>query len=144
MMKKFINIIAFAGAIAIATAPIVANATTKLRDDGFQTPTGNIHCTIFEDDATLRCDIIENTAKLPPQPKDCNLDWGNAFTMNITGAAQRACHGDTIVADTNPVLGYGKTWRKGGFTCESKTTELICTNRDKKGWKISKTKQQFF
>ncbi len=143
-MKKLVYLITFGVAAAITASPIVAYATNGLRDDGFQTPTRNIHCTIFEDEGLLRCDIIKNRAKLPPKPKDCDLDWGNAFGMGLTGAAQRACHGDTIVAGTNPVLGYGKTWRKGGFTCTSKTTGLTCTNRDKKGWEISQTKQRLF
>jgi hypothetical protein len=128
----------------IASAAMLANlpyAMAGEKEEGFRTPTGNIHCLIYGGD--LRCDMAENTAKLPPQPKDCNLDWGNAFGMSLTGTASRICHGDTI-AGNHPVLGYGKTWRKNGFTCTSRTTGLTCTNRNKRGWEISKAKQRLF
>lgn len=142
---KFVNI-----GIAIATftsATILVNVNTSLAEvntktAGFQTPTGNIHCINYNNQ--LRCDIKENTAKLPPQPKNCPLDWGNAFGMNLTGKPDRICHGDTIISPEYPILKYGQTWRKNGFTCTSKTTGLTCTNRNKKGWELSKTKQRLF
>jgi hypothetical protein len=109
----------------------------------FQVPSGNIHC--GTDGTYLDCELGTNTAKLPAKPKDCNLDWGNRFVMSPNGAAERACHGDTLGRDPkNPVLGYGKIWRKKGFTCISKPSGLTCTNVDGRGWTLSKNKQQLF
>jgi hypothetical protein len=139
--------IATVGSMAIlATVPNAAFfpeiAAANAKTEGFQTPTGNIHCAVYGNG--LRCEISENTAKLPPQPADCNLDWGNAFGMSVTGASIRVCHGDTIKHGKHPVLGYGKTWLKDGYSCTSKKTGVTCINQDKKGWEISKTKQRLF
>ncbi|HLO86709.1 MAG TPA: DUF6636 domain-containing protein [Nostocaceae cyanobacterium] len=142
---KFINIwIAIATLTSTATLVNINTfvAQANVHTKGFQTPTGNIHCTVY--DSELRCDIRENTAKLPTKPKDCPLDWGNAFAMNLTGKPSRICHGDTIYNPEHPVLKYGQTWRKNGFVCTSKTTGVTCTNRNKKGWELSKEKQRLF
>jgi hypothetical protein len=140
---KFLNILT--GIATLASSAMFINIPTAMADartEGFKTPTDNIHCAIYGDG--FRCEIKENTAKLPPQPADCNLDWGNAFGMSVTGASARACHGDTIQHPDHPVLGYGKTWRKDGYSCISQRTGLTCTNKSKKGWQISKTKQRLF
>jgi hypothetical protein len=133
-------------ATVISTAILVnlntSVAQTDIKLQGFQTPTGNIHCTSY--DSELRCDITENTAKLPPKPKNCPLDWGNAFAMSLTGRSNRICHGDTIYNSEHPVLQYGQTWRRNGFVCTSKQTGLTCTNRNKKGWELSRGKQRLF
>ncbi|PAX52254.1 DUF6636 domain-containing protein [Brunnivagina elsteri] len=122
--------------IAVSSSTSIAQTS-----DSFKTPTGNIFCSM--QDKYLRCDILKNSAKLPPQPKDCNLDWGNAFALEIRGKGVRACHGDTIVDPNYPVLEYGKTWKRNGFTCTSRSTGLTCTKQDKKGWQLSKTQQKF-
>jgi hypothetical protein len=109
----------------------------------FQVPSGNIHC--GTDGTYLDCEMGTSNATLPPKPKSCNLDWGNRFVMSPNGAAERACHGDTLGRNPkHPILSYGKTWRKKGFTCISKTSGLTCKNVDGRGWTLSKNKQQLF
>lgn len=108
----------------------------------FQSPTGNIHCLVYEKE--LRCELGENLAKLPPRPKDCELDWGNVFFMNQTNKPERACYGDTIKAPTNPVVQYGKSWQKDGFTCQVEKTGVKCSNSKGHGWTLSKKKQTLF
>ncbi len=51
---------------------------------GFKTPSSNIHCQFFEieGDKSLRCDIHEITNRPPPRPRDCDLEWGQAFEIN--------------------------------------------------------------
>jgi len=66
----------------------------------------------------LRCDLLKNQARLPAKPKDCQLDWGNAFGLGERGKAQRLCVGDTVADPRLPVLAYGKVWSEGGFRCE--------------------------
>ncbi len=124
----------------LLVAPLSARAETR---PAFKTPSGNIYCLVQEDN-NLRCQILENKAKLPPQPADCNLDWGNSVGMGTRGKATRLCYGDTIANPNYPMLGYGKTWRSNGFTCLSKKSGLTCTNKDKKGWQISITEQKLF
>lgn len=138
---KFTSIFTVFTTIAVAFGTIPqAIAEQKA---GFQTPSGNIYC-LLQENNELRCQLSENTAKLPPQPKDCNLDWGSSFGMDLKGKATRLCYGDTIANANYPVLAYGKTWRKQGFTCVSKTSGVTCTNQAKRGWQISKTAQKLF
>jgi len=117
-------------------------ATAAHAQDSFQTPSKNIACALYEN--VLRCDLKESTAKLPPRPQDCELDWGNFFTMGLKGAAARACAGDTIFGPNDLVLDYGKTWERGGFRCSSEMTGLTCTNQDKRGWTLKKAEQKLF
>ena len=133
--------------IAMAISVNLCNFTSDqaIAADGiaFQVPSGNIHCRA--DGVDLDCEIGTNNMKLPPKPKSCDLDWGNRFMMSPNGRADRSCYGDTLGRDPkHPVLGYGKTWRRNGFTCVSKPTGFTCKNQDSHGWTLSKNKQQFF
>lgn len=113
---------------------------------GLQTPSGNIHCQLFNDDkqTSLRCDIGQ-IATRPPRPADCELDWGSAFEISVRGNnAQRICHGDTVMDKSLPVLGYGGIWQRDGFTCTSDQGGLTCFNADRHGFSLSKAKQNIF
>ncbi len=110
-------------------------------DPGFRTPSDNIACTVFN--GFLRCDLSRNQAKLPPKPKDCDLDWGNAFEMSTRGSSMRQCVGDTVYAK-QPILAYGKTWKYGGFTCISRSNGLTCRNQAGHGWFINLQQQKLF
>src|SRR5258708_38008343 len=87
---------------------------------GFQSPSKNITCQYFDYDKqnTLRCDISAMETK-PRRPADCDLDYGGAFEMNAKGAAARICHGDTVMDNSLPVLGYGEVLQRGGGTHKS-------------------------
>ena len=62
----------------------------------FQAPSGNIACAIFlGDGASARCDIGDYTPSYPDRPGDCDLDWGGAFVVGVTGPGQVGCVGDT-------------------------------------------------
>ena len=114
----------------------------------FQTASGNTYCIATRDTrtntATLQCELRTNTAKLPAQPKDCDLDWGNRFIMSERGAASRECHGDTIQNPNYPKLEYGKRWSAGGFSCDLTKLRLRCVNRDKHGFELAKAQQKPF
>mgnify|MGYP000023481308 CR=1 FL=1 len=117
--------------------PLSAHASTS----GFKTPSGNIACEVYAD--ILRCDLRENRAAVPKAPKDCDLDWGNMFTLSTQGKGQRLCAGDTVFGEQQ-VLAYGKTWRHKDFVCQSAKTGLTCTNSKKHGWKLNKIMQRVF
>ena len=112
---------------------------------GFQTPSKNIYCAGFTDagGTTLRCDILQNNAKIPPRPTDCTLDYGSAFEMTLKGKSIRLCNGDTV-ADAYPVLQYGTTWKWAGFICTSSTAGVRCINLSRHGWQINKSSQTLF
>lgn len=110
--------------------------------EGFQTPSKNIHCMLYENE--LRCDLLQNTAPIPPRPQNCDLDWGNVFAMTSAGKPIRVCYGDTVMNPNHPVLQYGQVWKKAGFTCTSLTSGLRCVNKNKKGWLLTRGKQSLF
>jgi hypothetical protein len=117
-------------------------AGTAMAQESFKTPSNNIACALY--DNVLRCDMKENTAKLPPRPTDCDLDWGNAFEMGVKGRASRACVGDTVWGANDPVLEYGKNWEKAGFRCTSEPTGLTCQNQERHGWMLKRAEQKLF
>jgi hypothetical protein len=109
---------------------------------GFQSPSGNIHCAIY--DGELRCDILNHTYKPPAKPASCLFDWGGTVVMKSKGPAQLACVSDTVADPKLPLLGYGRTWRGAGFVCVSGQGGIKCTNRDGNGWELSRTKLKLF
>lgn len=84
----------------------------------FRTTSNNIHCLVYRESrsssAELQCELITVTARIPPKPRDCDLDWGQRFYLPQRGRPERVCHGDTIVGRAK-VLAYGETWRMGGL-----------------------------
>jgi hypothetical protein len=118
-----------------------SNATAN----AFRTPSNNIYCIADGDNNAIRCDLASISSKsLLLQPKDCGLDWGQAFGMAPKGKSYMICHGDTIVNTNYKLLAYGQTWKFAGFTCLSQRTGLRCTNRDQHGFELSKGKQRLF
>ncbi len=110
--------------------------------DGFQMPSGNIACMVF--DKVLRCDINNNLATLPPRPTSCDLDWGFAYTMGQKTKPAALCAGDTVFNSSLPILAYGKSWNSQGFSCKSSKQGLTCQNTNKKGWFINRIQQKLF
>ena len=129
------------GLLIITTHPAHAQSGPT----GFQSPSKNIACQYFDYDKqnTLRCDISAMETK-PRRPADCDLDYGGAFEMNAKGAAARICHGDTVMDNSLPVLGYGEVWQRGGFTCKSEQVGVTCFNTDRRGFSLSRAKQEVF
>src|SRR3989442_1792091 len=99
----------------------------------FKTPSGNIGCVYsppFQDiGQALRCDIKSGLRPRPARPKNCDLEYGDSLGMSRTSRVVLACHGDTVFDPREPVLGYGKVWHRGAFTCTSKAIGLRCSNR---------------
>jgi len=107
----------------------------------FLTPSGNIGCGYSSGmgPRSLRCDIASGLKPRPARPKDCvHLNWGDSYTMNVRGRVILTCHGDTVIIKGSRVIGYGKTWSRGGFLCVSQRTGLQCTNRSRHGFVLSR------
>lgn len=123
-----------------------ASSLAQNSERGFQTPSGNIHCMIYAFDSNweIRCDILQTTNPPPVRPANCDLDWGNAFYMTPTSRATRICHGDTVANPYHPKLAYGQTLSYQGFSCVSRTTGLRCTNKNGRGFELSRTRQIIF
>ena len=113
---------------------------------GLQTPSKNIGCQFFATDgrATLRCDILETSAAMPPRPADCEGEWGHSFEMEVKGTVARICAGDTIIDPSLPLLPYGEVWQAGGFTCRSDEAGLTCFNAVQHGFSLSRSTLKVF
>ena len=114
---------------------------------GFKTPSGNTHCLTdsnYDGTVILRCDILRNDAVIPAKPRDCEFDYGNAFGMGVRGRSGRWCVSDTVADPAYPVLGYGRVWRRNGFTCDMTTNRLRCVNRDGHGFELARRRQVLF
>jgi hypothetical protein len=136
-MYKFISAI-----VLICSMPF-ALGQTFVSGNSFQTPSGNIACTM-EDATSLRCDLMSQTNPRPPKPVDCPVDYGGAYALQAKGKAAILCHGDTIFNPSYPKLPYGTTWSNNGILCESKQTGLTCKNFAGRGFFLSKANQQLF
>jgi hypothetical protein len=131
-------------AVALLIAPLPALAQSA--PSGFLSPSKNIACQYFADgkNADIRCDIMEATVSVP-KPRDCELEWGRAFEISKTGQSGiRICHGDTIMDSKLPVLTYGQTFQRDGFTCKSEQSGVTCLNADRHGFSISRSAQSVF
>jgi hypothetical protein len=131
----------------VTGAPSAAAAPPPETPVGFRSPSGNIHCQYWKDEhgAELRCDMRAISKRLPPPPRDCDLDWGRAFTVTDgVAAAARICHGDTVMNDALPTLAYGAQWQQGDFTCQSERSGVTCVNALGHGFELARAAQRVF
>lgn len=122
-MKMVPQALMVAAMVAIAL-PATAHAGT----DNFQSPSGNIYCTLSPSGAA--CDISEYTYT-PPPPPECgkHIAWGSRFTLAPGKPAQIECHGDTLQVPGEASLLYGQTISEGTITCASnEQTGMKCTD----------------
>jgi hypothetical protein len=123
----------------LAAAVLALAATSSARPIvyvTFQLPSKNIGCAYATGfgPVFIRCDIRSG---LKPEPRRaCELDW-TGVSMG-TSKAGPTCAGDTVLDPRAPVLGYGKTWKRGPFTCLSSRVGLSCANRAGAGFFLSR------
>jgi hypothetical protein len=132
---------------AVGLAVLVLPESAAAQDSiGFQSPTGNIHCSIYTwtGSAEVRCDLREYTASYTRRPADCELDWGMAFVVGATGPGVLGCVGDTMIDRGNLVLPYGEAVSLGGISCVSAKTGMTCTNAEGHGFSVARAKQKLF
>jgi hypothetical protein len=120
---------------------------------GFRTPSNNIHCQFYELEAekgqvpvkTIRCDIREISNRPAPRPRDCELEWGQAFELGTDERpGERPCYGDTVQDPRLNPLAYGQTWERGGLRCKSEPSGVTCTNARGHGFELSRSSQRVF
>lgn len=129
-------------------AGLVLAAGPALADDivMFQAPSGNIHCMMIDGEyAETRCDIREFTPSFTDFPADCEGDWGDSLGISPGDRRGRAiCHGDTVMMQENPVIGYGNSIEHGGMTCEIAQQGVTCFNAGGAGFSIARAQQAVF
>ena len=138
-MRQHLNVVG----LSLLIAAGAANAQSD--PEGFRSPSRNIACQYFDYDNqnTLRCDIMEATVTAR-RPADCDLEWGKAFEMRSKGNVIRLCYGDTVMEPRLPILAYGAVWQRGGFTCTAEPAGVTCFNADRRGFALSRAKQEIF
>ncbi len=129
-----------------ALAVLLLPASAPAQISGFQMPSGKIFCayTSFEGVRNLRCDITRPTNRQPANPASCDFDYGPYFGLTPTGKGRRLCVSDTPMDPSFPKLAYGKTFKRGPFTCRSRTANVRCTNTAGHGFELSRSKQKLF
>ena len=119
--------------VTVEPTPTVQTNEVKLHSPTFQMPSKNIGCATSED--TLVCDILSG---LKPEPtRKCELDW-TGMEMERLGPSQPRCAGDTAYDQSAPVLEYGTSWKRNGFTCVSQTNGVQCRNDENHGFLLSR------
>jgi hypothetical protein len=122
-----------------------ANAA-KTPIPGVRTPSLNISCLYVPGPvASLHCDIHQSAYGTTLQQRcitKATVDW-HGFELALARKGAVTCSGGILYGpDTQRpvyhVLGYGKTWRHGGFTCASAQTGLTCRNGHGHGLFISR------
>lgn len=123
-------------------------ANPALADEyiAFQSPTGNIHCSLYDWDgtATVRCDLRQYVPTYTKAPPNCEYDWGMSYAVESAGKGYLACVSDSMVDPGNPVLPYGEAVSMGGISCVSAKTGMTCTNAEGHGFSVAKAKQKLY
>jgi hypothetical protein len=122
-MKKMLMV-----AVALVATVTAANADLL----GFKTPSGNIHCQLddFGSSTYLRCDILKMESRVPPRPRDCDLDWGQSFSVT-RHRAQRICHGDTVMDEDLPTpLTARRGWAQDSPASQNQVALPVLTRLD--------------
>lgn len=136
-------------AIAVTAACLLPSLAAA---QSFRTPSGNITCVVEPPpqgaarggEYAIRCDIAQTSAARPQRPRDCTLDWGHAFGLFNTGPAMRYCVGNSVIDTRAPVLDYGQSTAIQAIICRSERAGLTCTNREGRGFFLSRARQQVF
>jgi hypothetical protein len=136
-------------AVAALAASVAGGSAMGAKDVfvTFRTPSHNIGCGYSKfagEQANVRCDIRSGLKPRPPKPKNCDLDWAYGYAMGRRGRASTLCAGDTVLDPKAPVLAYGHTWRRNGFTCTSRATGLTCRNLSGHGFFLSREHSRVF
>jgi hypothetical protein len=120
--------LAAAGAASAATVP------------GLRAPSG-VSCVLASPTALL-CTVAKPRYAKALQARcagSAGLDW-HGFVLSATKAGQVSCSGGTLVTGTErtTILPYGKTWKRGPFTCAAATNAVICRTRAGHGVAVSR------
>ena len=126
-----------AGLAGLAVGPRIATAGAQEEYAVFQSPSGNTHCFVSSEFAS--CEVRVFNGKVPPRPVDCDLDWVPGASVNTKGRVSAfSCQGDTNVSPGSLKLAYGKSVKRGPFTCASSASGITCTLKSGRGFLASR------
>ncbi len=142
---------------AVEGDPTTQNAAATEADSGdqmgaadelhaFRSPTGNVSCLFaLGDSAEVRCDLTELNRSFTTPPADCDLEWGDSFSIGeMSKRGSLVCHGDTVIDPQAQVLEYGSTLGYFGIVCTSAKTGMSCVNNQGHGFSVARKLQSVF
>lgn len=139
-MKRMASVRVLLIAVAFAALPVAASPASAFK--GFESPSHNIGCVMFEQGA--RCDIRHHSWPLPKKPRSCEFDYGGSVFVGDKGRGEYGCVSDSAFG-AGPVLPYGERLRKGRFICTSEEAGVRCVNRrNGHGFLISRQRVRLF
>jgi hypothetical protein len=97
----------------------------------FQSPSGNIRCTMFAYDSgrrSARCAVTSHDW-VATQPSDCHQNWGDQVEVDQGYPAVVGCYGQDVPASTH-TLEYGQIQSLGPLSCDSEMVGITCTDND--------------
>ena len=132
--------------VLLATPPVLADVSV------FQTPSGNILCSVGTGEAPtdIDCTIFERSGPpATPRLAGCNAAGGHRFWMRVHGVVKAECGRPSGSVPHGPERGisivpYGDTEEFDGIVCHSLTTGLECRNADGHGFSLSRQRQSIF
>jgi hypothetical protein len=122
------------------TAPLLATVTVtppapvaqEVTASGpFQSPSGNIRCTMFTYSTggnAVRCEVADHDW-VATQPSGCQQNWGDRVGMEQGSAAVFGCYGQEMPAPTH-TLEHGQVQTLGTISCDSEPVGITCTDND--------------
>jgi len=109
------------------TMPSAASAATSI---DFRTPDKAAYC-----DYVPKGEIVEGGIANPRANMYCwTPNDGFYASMHGSGKARKGYGEKGWQPSTKRVLKFGKTWRRGGFHCISRSSGLTCRNTQEHGW----------
>ncbi len=148
-MTRFAIALALA-AIGLASLADSGSATSTETLPGLRSPSGNIRCLFVPGSnapSRLLCTIAHATyaAKLQARcmgTTGAGVDW-HGFDLTSNRKGNPTCSGGILYNPTTQhpsyaVVPYGKSWRHGAFTCQSRTNGVTCRSRGGHGLFLSR------
>lgn len=147
MSRRFLLAIVFAAVALLALGSLAVASSSRVNTSkdtyiDFRLPSNNIFCAYVVSSSPsakyLRCDIMSGIKPKPTGKCRYEGSRGVSADIGVTGQATFPCSSDTVYNKNAPKLGYGKTWRRGGFTCKSTIAGLRCSNLSGHGFFLSR------
>jgi hypothetical protein len=145
--RRFLLAIAVGAVALLALASLATASSSKSRTSEdtfiqFRMPSNNVFCAYVVSSSPyakyLRCDIMSRIKPKPTGGRCIEGSRGFSADIDVTGRATFPCSSDTVYNKSAPLLQYGKTWRRGGFTCKSSMAGLRCSNLSRHGFFLSR------
>jgi hypothetical protein len=114
-----------------APVPATPVAQQVTASGPFQSPSGNIQCTMYISTNGLsnaNCAVIQHDW-VATQPENCHLAWGSRVDLEEGAAAKFGCYGQEMPPPTH-TLEYGQIQTLGSISCDSETVGIMCIDNN--------------